>query len=162
MRSRIRWIQLMTLTIVCLFGFTASAEEVDQKAGEKEEDYRNRIAFFGGNTQDGSENGLSGGLSYEFFLGSHFGVGGAVEYAGGDFDSWVIIAPLFLHPYAGWGFWVAPGVEIEDGETNFLFRIGLGYEFELWPRWSLGPEFNADFSDGETKLVYGLTLSLKF
>ena len=47
-------------------------------------------------------------------------------------------------------------------ETNFLFRAGTGYEFELMPRWSLAPEINADFVDGDTKLVYGLTLSWEF
>jgi hypothetical protein len=90
------------------------------------------------------------------------GIGGLAEYAGGDFDSWVLGVPFFIHPYAGWIAWLAPGAELEDGDTNFLFRAGLGYEFEIYPRWSLAPEINFDFTDGDTKLVYGLTLSWQF
>jgi hypothetical protein len=94
--------------------------------------------------------------------GHTLGVGGLGEYAGGDFDSWVLGVPLFIHPYADLIVWLAPGVEIEDGETDFLFRVGLGYEFEIYPRWSLAPELNFDFAGGDTKLVYGLTLSWAF
>ena len=77
-------------------------------------------------------------------------------------DSWVLCVPFFLHPYAGWAAWLAPGVEIEEEENNFLFRVGLGYEFEVSPRWSVAPEINVDFTNGNTKLAYGFTLSWGF
>ena len=135
--------------------------ELESKAHE-EKDYRNVIALFGGNTKDGSENGASIGLEYVYRISPLFSIGGLGEYAGGDFDSWVIGVPVIIHPHAGWFFRLAPGLEFEDSETNFLFRAGSGYEFELMPRWSLAPEINVDFVDGDTKLVYGLTLSWEF
>jgi hypothetical protein len=111
---------------------------------------------------DGSENGASIGLEYVYRISPLFSIGGLGEYAGGDFNSWVIGIPLYIRPYAGWFFRLAPGLEFEDSETNFLFRVGSGYEFELMPRWLLSPEINVDFVDGDTKLVYGLTLSWEF
>lgn len=55
--------------------------------------------------------------------------------------------------------------ESSDGEseTSFTFRVGAGYEFELSRRWSLAPEFNADFISGKrATLVYGLSLGFGF
>ena len=152
--------------LFCLFILVALTsigvcDESGSKAHE-EGDYRNKVSLFGGNTKDGSENGASIGLEYEYQINPRFGIGVLGEYASGDFDSWVIGIPVFIHPHAGWFFRLAPGLEFEDSETNFLFRAGLGYEFELMPRWSLAPEINADFVDGDTKLVYGLTLSWEF
>jgi hypothetical protein len=58
---------------------------------------------------------------------------------------------------------LAPGVEFEEEEANFLFRTGVGYDFELSLRWSLAPEFNVGFIEGgHTKLIYGLSLSYSF
>jgi hypothetical protein len=54
-------------------------------------------------------------------------------------------------------------VEFEEDEASFFFRAGVGYDFELSSRWSLAPEFNVDFIEGgDTKLVYGLSLSYSF
>jgi hypothetical protein len=160
MLLRVRSILFCIFILVALTSIGV-CDESESKAHE-EGDYRNKVSLFGGNTQDGSENGASIGLEYEYQLNPRFGIGGLGEYAGGDFDSWVIGIPVFIHPHAGWFFRLAPGLEFEDSETNFLFRAGLGYEFELMPRWSLAPEFNVDFVDGDTKLVYGLTLSWEF
>lgn len=47
-----------------------------------------------------------------------------------------------------------PGIEIEDNETSFLFRAGVAYEFEL-EQFTITPEFNADFVNGDVDLVFG-------
>lgn len=140
----------------------AVAEESEPKAHEKEDELRNHISLFGGNTQDGSENGASIGLGYEYRLNPLLALGFLGEYAGGDFNSWMIGVQALIFPHAGWFFRLAPGLEYEDSESNFLFRTGLGYEFELSSRWSLAPEFNVDFVDGDTKMVYGLSLLWAF
>jgi len=160
--SRFKWIQLCILMAPFIFVSSGAGADVENQAGAGENDPRNKISLFGGNTQDGSENGVSVGLEYEYALTRYFGLGGLLEYAEGDFDSWILGVPIFVHPYRGLFFLAAPGVEIEDGDTNFLLRIGVGYELEFLPRWSIAPEFNVDFSDGHTKLVYGLTLSRAF
>jgi len=160
MKLHIRGVQFITLVMAVIFFYSvAPAEEQARTAGKEADDFRNRFSLFGGMTQEGSDHGASVGLEYEYRLGSYLGVGGLAEYAGGDFDSWVLGVPFFIHIYAGWVVWLAPGVEIEDSETNFLFRAGMGYEFEIYPRWSLAPEVNFDFTDGDTKLVYGFTLT---
>ena len=83
-------------------------------------------------------------MSYEYRLNQLFGIGGIVEYASGVLREWVLAVPLFLHPYKGWRFLVAPGVEIPDneGDNEFLFRVGAAYEFEIGEKWAITPEFN--------------------
>jgi len=157
------WILLLLCIMLCtLLPLTAAAE--DSPAGTSEEaGGGQRLSMFVGNTQDGSEIGLSVGLEYEYRWTRQFGVGALAEYAGGDFDSWVVGIPFFIHPHAGWFVRLAPGIEREDSENNFLFRAGVGYDFEIMPNWSLAPEFNVDFVDGgDDKLVYGLSLSREF
>lgn len=155
--------RLILFCIFILMALTSSGvcAEVESKA-HKEKDYRQVIVLFVGNTQDGSENGASIGFEYVRRISPRFSIGGLGEYTGGDFNSWVIGIPFYVRPYAEWFVRLAPGLEFADSETNFLFRIGLGYEFEVMPRWLLSPEINADFVDGETRLVYGLTLAWGF
>ena len=124
------------------------------------------VEFFVGNTYEdshhGSENGFTVGFTYERRLSSLLGVGGAYEYAAGDFDKWSIGVPLFIHPYKGWRFQLAPGLEHKKGEDEFLFRIGAAYEITLSDRWMLIPEIAVDFVDGDEAVVYGLAFGFGF
>lgn len=110
----------------------------DAWADSEELEFRNKITLFGGVTQEGSE------------IDGSIGLGATV------------------HPYAGLYFLIGPGIEIVDrkdegNEESFIFRLGVGYDFELTPRWSLAPEFNVDFvSGGDNALVYGLVLGYAF
>ena len=143
--------------LVCLlaFGPIAMADELHQK-----------IALSGGITQDRnntSETGASIGLLYEYPLNKFWGVGGLLEYAGGDIDAWVVGVPVFAHPFAGWFVVTAPGLELESDETNVILRVGTGYEFELGERFALAPEFYMDLNrKNGTKWVYGLSLVWNF
>ena len=101
-------------------------------------------------------------VSYERRLSSLLGVGGAYEYAAGDFDKWSIGVPLFIHPYKGLRFQLAPGLEHKKGEDKFLFRIGAAYEITLSDRWMLIPEIAVDFVDGDEAVVYGLAFGFGF
>jgi hypothetical protein len=97
--SRFKWIQLCMLIAPFVFVSLGVAADAEKQAGAEESDLQNKISFFGGNTQDGSENGVSVGLEYEYAMTRYFGVGGLLEYAGGDFDAWVLGVPIFVHPY---------------------------------------------------------------
>ena len=77
------------------------AINLDAMAESEGIEHRNRLTLFGGVTQDGSDTGASFGLEYEYRIRQLWGIGGLAEYAGGDFDSWVIGVPVFIHPYAG-------------------------------------------------------------
>ncbi len=140
------------------------AEEAERDRKKATPEHRHGVELFLGNTQDDGKNGFSIGLTYEYRLSELFGIGGLIEHAGEDFREWVLAVPFFLHPYKGWRFLVAPGIEIddEDGDNNFLFRAGAAYEFEIAERWSITPEFNVDFVDGDEVLVYGLSFGYEF
>jgi len=129
---------------------------------ETESEHHNVISVFVGNSHSGSENGATIGLGYERRLSSLVGVGAFLERAGGDFGVVAIGVPVTLHPYAGWAFKLAPGVEFDDGSRSLLLRAGVSYEFEIVPRWSVAPEFNADLVDGDRELVYGVSVAYEF
>ena len=126
----------------------------------------NVAELFVGNTHEdahhGSENGFTVGLTYERRLSALWGVGGAYEYAAGAFDKWSISVPLFIHPYKGWRFELAPGLEHKKSEDALLLRIGAAYEFMLSDQWILIPEVAVDFVDGEEAIVYGLAFGFGF
>ena len=143
------------------------AAEHDQAAHPDAEHRHKYVAeFFIGNTYEdthhGSENGFTVGFTYERRLSTLWGVGGAYEYAAGDFDKWSIAVPLFIHPYKGWRFELVPGLEHKKSEDEFLLRIGAACEFMLSDQWMLIPEIAVDFVDGEEAIVYGLAFGSGF
>jgi len=157
-------IGLMMALLVLLVPVKIPAEEAGHGSKEKGLENRHGIELFLGNTHEDGEDGFSVGLSYEYRLNQLFGIGGIVEYVSGDLREWVLAVPLFLHPYKGWQFLVAPGVDIpdNDGDNEFLFRVGAAYEFEIGEKWAITPEFNVDFVDNSEVLVYGLSFGYKF
>lgn len=158
-RANFTCLALLVLLILPAWG--AGAESTAD-AGESEGERLNKVELFLGNTQNGSSNGASIGVSYERRLSQLFGFGGYVEYAGGDFATSAVGANFVLHPHAGWIVKLSPGVEFDDHSTNFQFRLGAAYDFEITPSWSLAPEFNVEFVDGERNLIYGLSAGYAF
>ena len=129
----------------------------ENASAESEEiEHRNKVALFGGVTQQNSKFGGSIGLGYEYRIYKLWGVGGMAEFTRADVERRMAFGiGAYIHPYADLYFLLGPGVEFEDNEDSFTFRVGVGYDFELWPRRSLAPEFNVDFvSGGDTALVY--------
>ena len=138
------------------------AEEATQSDHSNELEHDHNLAFFMGNTHDGSEDGFSVGMGYEYRLSETNGIGGLVEYASGELDSWVVAVPLLIHPYKGLRFLVALGFEYEHSEAEFLVRAGIAYEFEMGKKWTIAPAFNVDFVDSDEKYIYGLEFGYKF
>ena len=159
-------IGLMMILLLLLVPVKIPAEEAGHGSKEKELEHRHLIALFIGDTHEKEENGITVGLGYEYRLNELFGIGGVVEYAGVDFKELIVIAPLYLHPYKGWLFVVAPGVAIPKKHSvdvvKFLFRVGAAYEFEIGEKWALIPEFNVDFVDDREALVFGLAFGYEF
>ena len=156
---------MCTASCLLLITFIAGPALSEESAsGHREEGIEdsNDVAIFLGGSHHKDENGFSVGLDFEHRLSTIFGVGGLVEYTAGDFDSWVVAAPLFVHPYKGFRLILAPGFENKEGDNNFLFRTGLAYQFEIGNKWSISPEYNADFVNGETVHVYGISFGLGF
>ena len=157
-------IGLMMVLLVLLVPVMIPAQEAGHGSKEKGLENRHGIELFIGNTHLKGEDGFTGGLSYEYRLNKLFGIGGIVEYAGGDFKAWTLAVPFFLHPYKGWRFLVAPGVAIlnNDEDDEFIFRVGAAYEFEIGEKWAITPEFNVDFVDNNEALIFGLSFGHKF
>jgi len=123
------------------------------------------VEFFLGNTRadtpTGDENALSVGTSYHYLINPTVSIGLLGEYASDPLDSWVVGAPVIFRVGEGWHLTAMPGLEREQGESEFLFRVGAGYEFEL-NGYSLKPEVSADFVDGDLAIVTGISIGLRF
>ncbi|HUV64998.1 MAG TPA: hypothetical protein VMW24_13955 [Sedimentisphaerales bacterium] len=164
----IHW-KIVLVSAVCL-AITAPRLFASEQTHEIHQDsghyHLNMLEVFLGNTHEDahheSEDGFTIGFTYERRFSELLGMGGFYEYAAGDFDKWSVGVPLFIHPYEGFRFALAPGLEHRHGDDEFLFRAGVGYEFELSERWIVMPEFNVDFVDGDESLVFGLTLGYGF
>ena len=139
----------------------ALATEVERPMSEAVE-HRHHLELFLGNTHtEHDEDAFSIGLGYEYRLNHFLGIGVLGEYAVKDIDAWVVGVPIAIHPGAGWRLVVMPGLELHDGDSEFLFLTGVGYEFEL-DRYTIIPEFNADFVDDEVNYVFGVGMGVKF
>ena len=118
-----------------------------------------------GNTQEGfNEHGFTIGADYEYRFNWLFGLGGMVEYAGGDFEHWLGFVTMFFTQMSGGSSFLrrVRKLKKERRDRNFIFRTGIGYEFHLGERYSLKPEFFVDFSENETLFVYGLSFGIGF
>lgn len=149
----------------------ASAQAPDPEEGHEMETPYNVAALFLGNTNEHHANGFSLGLEYERRVSELIGVGAIVEHAGGDIDSTITIAALYVHPYAGLLVVLGVGAEFksareEDGEeeaatSGIVGRIGLGYEFEF-DHLVLVPQVNLDVFEREEAVVVGAVFAYRF
>ncbi|TNF88773.1 MAG: hypothetical protein EP301_04265 [Gammaproteobacteria bacterium] len=112
------------------------------------------------------EDGNMTGVEYIYHLNHHWGLGAAVEMEvfGDDHERNGILAVPVSHFRGNWRFFAGPGVELRrDDETEFMFRLGAGYEFHLSKRLTLSPEAMVDFVENGTNvyvvsLAFGLSL----
>jgi hypothetical protein len=104
---------------------------------------------------------FSMGLDYGYHFNQRWGVGALVEYEGQDFRTWVAGVAGVLHATRALKLIAAPGFERHEGEYEFLFRLGIRYDFEVG-RITIAPAFNVDFVDGEEILVYGVNIGRGF
>ena len=139
----------------------ASGTRAPQEAAEAERP--NSIGLFLGNTHTSGENDASIGVKYERRLKQSTGVGVILEFTPTSRERLVTAPSLFLHPYRGLSLMVSPGVQVEDSETHFIVRAGVGWDFELGRGFRLAPEVNYDFVEsGDNAVVIGLTAAYAF
>jgi len=142
---------VLILTLAAALAMAAPASAAEQT-----------LSVFTGVTDDRGDNAFTLGLDYEYHLSEHFGIGGLVDLATGDVRDFIIGVPVFAHPVGGLLVLAVPGMEHQnDGSNEFLFRLGVGWEFELSERFVLTPIVNVDFVDGEEIWVYGVALEYK-
>ena len=132
-------------------------------ASEEGQEHRHHLAVFIGATHAEGEDEPTVGVDYEYRLTQKIGVGALVDHAGGDLDSTIIAAALFIRPHEGWLLLAAAGNENTDHGDEFIARAGIGYEFGFHGGWSLTPQLNFDYvDDEETKEVFGVNIGRSF
>ena len=134
--------------------------------------HRHHAALIVGSTlNDGNENGFTVGIDYAYRIERWLGLGGIVEYAGGDFEHLLLLAGASIRPYSNWVLIAAAGTEVHQAhddpkedkrEREWVIRTGVAYQFPLADSWTIGPEFNVDFSEHETLFVIGIGIGLGF
>lgn len=124
--------------------------------------WRNHAAFFTGITIDDGEAGFTLGLDYERRFHRWYGAGLTTEAVLGPGRDIVVGPTFFLHPVGEFRLGLTAAGEHVDGEWVFLFRIGMDYDFELRPDWTIGPSFGLDFARGRRIVVLGASLGRIF
>ena len=117
--------------------------------------------FLGLTSEEHHDDEETIGLDYEYRLGDRFGLGGLVDYAGGELDTTVAAISVTAHPTEALYLLVAPSYEFHGGDSEFLVRAGAGYHFRAGGV-SIGPMVAIDFVDGEEITVFGITIGKEF
>jgi hypothetical protein len=161
---RARFGALATLSFLAGFSQVMAPEVA---IAEQEEYARHSVELFlGGSSrfteEEDTASGFSYGLGYEFRFMRTLGIGLTGEGTTGSLRDGLLIVPFYLHPWRGLRVEAAPGAEFSSEPTEFVLRIGLAYEFEIWKQLSLSPEYNVDFVQGEQTMVYGISIGWGF
>ena len=127
----------------------------------------NSVSAFLGVTSEGRRQGASTlGVEYERRLSEEWFITPAIEHVFGDLD--FSIAALTLgYRLNRWAVYAGPGVEWgkqeNDVETKseFLFRTGVLYEFEV-DDLIVAPHAMVDFVADDIVAVVGVTLGINF
>lgn len=105
-------------------------------------------------------SGATIGLEYEFRVDPRIGLGAIAEYARGDFDTTVLVAPVAYH-IDSWKLYAGPGVEVSEEGTEPLVRVGVEYAFEVGEL-EVSPQVDLDFMNGERLFVFGVVFARRF
>lgn len=121
------------------------------ESGEKKEaweEYRHYFTGFGGanigevEAEEGEPSTAAApavGLDYSYRVSKLVGVGAYFDYAYGRFHELLVGPSLFIFPWEGLFFEVAPSLAVSSkNELFFVARVAVGYEFELTPQFLLG------------------------
>ena len=108
------------------------------------------------------------GLEYERRLGEHWAIAPAIEHAFGELNFSVVTLSVGYR-FDNWAVFAGPGIEWAEHEhgdrsateSEFLFRTGIMYEFEVGEL-IVAPQAIVDFVADEKVVVFGVTLGVGF
>lgn len=114
--------------------------------------------------RDKDEEAGAIGLDYGYRYHEHWSVGGYIEALGDDTIRNVSLGVVAnWHPADGWALFAGPGYEFTETKDKLLIRFGVGYDFELQNRWTLGPKFIYDVIEGGPRTyILGLAIGREF
>lgn len=131
---------------------------------EGEHDWRempHHLSVLVAGTFEEEESAPSVGLDYEYRTTEFLGLGAVVEYAFDDIDASTLLGVADLHFSDQFIMQTGPGVEFIDGEEEFVYRVGLLYEFERrGTTWS--PQLHYDATSGKDAVVAGIAVGFGF
>jgi hypothetical protein len=109
---------------------------------------------------------FNGGIEYEYQFMKYVGVGVQVEGATG-LRNMVALVPIFIHPWKGLRFTLGGGAILDrDNNSDGLFRVGVGYRFNITDSITLAPEYNADMwnltDSTQVEHLFGVRLGYQF
>jgi len=178
-------IRTVVASLILFFGLVGASAEPQHASSDPHEStsshefHRHHVAVFLGATYGVLERGhdedpqaqeegeirntdFSVGVDYEYRILRNLSLGALIDYAPGDLRTTVFAAGAFIRPIGGLMVVAAPGFESHEGKQHALFRLGFGYEFGMADRFSLTPNFNIDFVNGQQVYVYGLSVGVGF
>lgn len=158
---QLRLVVLSVAVFALAFPLQVLAAEEEHEEHKESHYHDHHIGLFLGNTHENHTDNFSVGLDYEYRFSQYVGIGVLLEYVGENFREGVGLVPLSIHPYKGFRFVVAPGIKPKKDEEKFIWRLGVGYQFPIG-NWTIAPEFNLDFTEGERAYVYGVSFGYGF
>ncbi len=118
--NKVLLVGLALLVLLTMPLHPVKAEEANSEE-EGTHTHRHRIELFLGDTLKHGEHDFSPGLTYEYRPFRILGIGAFWEFSHKKFDKFGV--PFFIHPYKGFRFVLAPGLNYAKEEHNrFLHR----------------------------------------
>ncbi|MCW8985141.1 MAG: autotransporter outer membrane beta-barrel domain-containing protein [Thermoanaerobaculales bacterium] len=149
--------------------------------------YLNEFAIFlGGATENGHSTQLTWGLDYKRRVADRWAVGLLFNYASGSLRNAIVATSVSWSPVGKLSLMAAPGIAFhqgsgarwacgcggtlpgeEPGEPElidedaryFVFRLGVGWDFQIGKSSGIQPQVNLDLVDGEKVWVYGVNFT---
>lgn len=147
------------LAVATAVGCASTAEEAEGDWREEP----HHLSLFTGSTMERDESALATGVDYEYRVSDFLGVGAVVERTAGDIDALLVLAAFDLHVTNSFVIQTGPGIDfIDDEEHEFVYRLGMLYEWELGDGYTLSPQVHYDWSSDEDAYVVGLAVGRAF
>ncbi|MEM7517281.1 MAG: hypothetical protein AAF368_10200 [Planctomycetota bacterium] len=127
-----------------------------------EHDWRSKphhISVLTGSTSEDNESAFTVGVDYEYRRSEYLGLGTVVEHAFEDIDATTLLAVADLHLTPQFIVQTGPGVEFIDSESEFVYRLGVLYEFEFLS-YTVSPQLHYDWVSGEDAIIVGLAFGV--
>jgi hypothetical protein len=159
---------ILSVTVIAVTVFLVIAPAISAEESHEGADafHRHHVGLIAGGTFDEHDRtGPAIGVDYEYRFNRRLGLGGLLEYAGGDFEHVLLGIPIFFHPNEHWLLALAPATEVHKDEKHderkrdWVVRASVAYQFHFGDGYSVSPVFSADFSEHETLYVAGLALA---
>jgi hypothetical protein len=158
-------------------GAEAAEHEEHGEEHEGRTHHPNEFAIYLGATDEhGHPTELTWGLDYKRRVAERWAVGGLFDYAGGSLRNAIVAASVTWFPVGKLSLMAAPGIEFHQGRessegcgcagsaksdeagehgeadkdaTYFVFRLGVGWDFQIAKSHGIQPQVNLDLVEGE-------------